>query len=328
LYTKLDDVKLKSNERMEIGVVGAPDAEYAQRLHDHLKHKGDPWIWHVDKALQSTLDDLETRFYIGKLGDEIASSVMIVSHARVGILGHVFTKEHHRRKGAYRALMAMQMEDCRARDLKVLYLGTGYDSPAYHIYHSFGFRSVADGSGSMRFTWDDMFEENFLSGVDPYPEPAKWHHWPTSNVLTMQKTGDVLRSVSLGLFGFHSVEGVFLRVKREIEQENDTRCNVLATSNGAAVGIATIRPDPRWKGHVNLLDLYVHPNFSAKTRDLINSLTLPPGKTQCYADGSSHAKIAALEQCGFWREGLLERQICHDDEPLDVMLYCTQGETR
>ena len=321
MYTKLDEVEIKSGEPMEIGVVTAPDPEYMERLHDHLQHKGDPWIWHVDKATEGKLDELETRFYIGKIGDEIASNVMIVEHADVGILGHVFTKEHHRRKGAYKAVMAKQMEDCGARGTKLLYLGTGYDSAAYWIYHSFGFRSVAEGSGQMRFAWDESFEQEFLSGSDCKPEPVKWHHWPTTNVLTMQKEGDYLRSISCGHFGWASFEGGFVNLKKELEEKDTPQCNVLTTSNGAVVGMATLRPDARWKGQVFLLDIFVHPNFSDHTVELIESLRLPRAKVQCYADSQSTAKIEAFEASGFKREGVLEEQIRKDDMPLHVTVY-------
>jgi len=306
---------------MEIGVVMAPDPGYMQRLHDHLKHKGEPWIWHVDRATETELDELETRFYIGKIGDEIASTVMIVEHSHAGILGHVFTKEHHRRKGAYKALMAKQMEDCGERGMKLLYLGTGYDSAPYWIYHSFGFRSVAEGSGQMRFAWDESFEEDFFAGSECKAEELKWRHWPTSNVLTMQTDGDYLRSISSGQFGWASFEGGFLKLKKELEERDSSSCNVLTTSNGAVVGMATVRPDARWKGQVFLLDIYVHPNFSDHTTELIDSLQLPSAKVQCYADSQSSAKIEALEECGFKREGVLEEQIKKDDMPLHVVIY-------
>lgn len=309
---------------MEIGVVKAPDKEYMQRLHDHLKHKGVPWIWHVDKATEGELDELETRFYIGKIGDEIASNVMIVEHSRVGILGHVFTKEHHRRKGAYKAVMAKQMEDCGARGMKLLHLGTGFDSAPYWIYHSFGFRSVTEGSGSMRLAWDESFEEQFFSSGDCKVEEVKWHHWPTTNVLTMQKEGDFLRSISCGHFGWNSFEGGFLHLKKEMEEKSMSSCNVLTKPNGAVVGMATLRPDVRWRGQVFLLDVFAHPNFSAHTVELIESMRLPPAKVQCYADSQSTAKMEALEKAGFEKEAVLEEQIRKDDMPMHVVIYCKE----
>ncbi len=51
MYTKLSDVKLKTGENMEIGVVLTPDKEYADRITDLLHHKGEPWLTHVNKAL-------------------------------------------------------------------------------------------------------------------------------------------------------------------------------------------------------------------------------------------------------------------------------------
>lgn len=324
MYTKLDEVQLKSGEPMEIGVVKAPDPEHAERLHDHLKHKGEPWIWHVDRSLQGDLDELETRYYIGKIGDEIAANVMTVEHSRVGILGHVFTKPHHRRKGAYQAVMARQMDDCGRRGVKLLYLGTGFESPPYWIYHSFGFRGVAERSGQMRHAWEESFEKKFLSAGTCEVREVRWHHWPTGNVLLMQTDGDYLRTISLGQFGRSSFEGPFIGLKKEIEEKRGPQCNVLVAPNGAVMGIAILRPDARWKGAVSLLDVFVHPNAAGQAGDLIRSLP-SPYKIQCYADGESAAKMQALEGCGFRREAVLAGQVQRDGKALDVMVYAKSG---
>src|SRR5437588_10036164 len=131
MYTQLDTQKLKTGELLEIGVVEAPDGEWAPRIEPLLAHKGPGWNDHIHRALAGPLDALETRFYVGSIDRELVTQVMIVGHAGAGILGHVFTKPEHRRKGAYRRLMDVQMEDVRRCGYRVLTLGTGFDSPPY-----------------------------------------------------------------------------------------------------------------------------------------------------------------------------------------------------
>src|SRR5689334_12378719 len=113
MYTPLGSAKLNSGETLEMGVVAGPDAEWAPRIGPFLGHKGPGWCDHIQRALEGPLDRLETLFYVGCIGEELVTQVMIVGCAGAGILGHVFTRPEHRRKGAYRQLMARQMEDTR-----------------------------------------------------------------------------------------------------------------------------------------------------------------------------------------------------------------------
>jgi len=322
MYREFSSVQLKSAETMEIGLVRAPDAEHADELESFLEHKGEPWLFHVRESLQDRAGKLETRFYVGKLGGKIISNVMTVEWMGVGILGHVFTAPEHRRKGACKAVMQVLMEDFRSRGGRLLYLGTGYDSPAYWIYHSFGFRSVVEGSGSMRYAVDEDFEPGLFAPSPTRTVQAEWHHWPLVNALTMQKEGDLLRLFAFGgLSGFTSVEGSFLRLKSEMQKDDRCRMEVLEAENGAACGVALTRPDPAWRGGVCTFDLFVHPNFHGDAARLAGSFHFPEGKMLAYADELSRAKIEALEQAGFEREGTLKNQLMKDGKPLDVFVY-------
>ena len=100
MYKKLGETTLKSGELMEVGVVTTPDLDYADELGKFLDHKPDRYKWHIDQCLQKTLDQLETRFYIGKLNGQIISNIMTTESDGIGILGHVFTLPAQRRKGS------------------------------------------------------------------------------------------------------------------------------------------------------------------------------------------------------------------------------------
>lgn len=321
MYKKLSIQPLKTGESMEIGLVSAPDEAYADRIAAFLEHKGDPWNGHIAKALKEALDELETRFYVGKLGETIIANIMTVEYNRTGILGHVYTHPEHRRKGACKLLMAEQMKDFRTRG-GLLLLGTGYDSPPYWIYHSFGFRSLMEGSGMMRYATEDDFEAQYFAPGKAEVVEVRWRDWPRLNALFSIQEGDFLRSVGWGLHGISSFEGGFLHLKKALEKDASYRAKLLASEHGAVVGCAALTKDSRWHGDVWLLDVFVHPNFASSTGQLLDALALPEGKIQCYADSRSAAKICTLEQAGFRQEAVFKEQIRADDgERLDVRVY-------
>lgn len=321
MYRRLGEVKLKTGESMEVGVVEAPDEEHAHGIISLLAHKPPVFKWHIERSLREKLDELETRFYIGKLGGEVVANVMTVEHLGVGILGHVFTRPDHRRKGACTAIMSHLMDDFRGRGGKALYLGTGYNSPPYRIYHSFGFRSVLPSSGFMRYFTSPSFEESWFAPSEVRIKGVEWHDWPKMTALTGVVEGEWLRSVLLQIYGPTNFEGGFLGLKKELEEGERFREVKLMESKGtgATVGFAILADDPRWRGEVCLLDLFVHPNFWGSAAELLDSLSLPERKIQCYSETSSH-KVELLLSRGFEREGVMRGQISKGRERLDVLI--------
>lgn len=322
LYTKLSDIQLKTGEKMEIGVVLAPDERFADRMVDMLSHKGEPWLGHVGKALKGEIAGLENRFYIGRLDGRVIANIMTVEYNQVGILGHVFTRPEHRRKRACTLLMAKQMEDFKQRGGGLLLLGTGYESPAYWIYYSHGFRSLLEGSGFMRFSIESNFEASYFAPGEVEVVDVEWKHWPLMNVLTSVPGIAVLRSVAFNLYGIANFEGGFLNFIKGLEEDRQREAKLLESASGAVVGCVTLDRDRRWTNKTYLLDIFLHPNFISHYEVLLNALELPAGKIQCYVDAKSPGeKIAALQQAGFKREALLKNQFAWGGEWFDVFIY-------
>jgi len=150
MYEALGEAVLKSGQSMAIGVITAPDAEWRERIVPFLGHKQEPYASHIRRSHAGPLDGLETRYYIGHLEGRVITEVMIAGARGAGILGHVYTLPEERRKGAYQAVMAAQMADMPRQGFQLLALGTGFNSPPYWIYHSYGFRGIAPGRGHSR----------------------------------------------------------------------------------------------------------------------------------------------------------------------------------
>lgn len=322
MYAKLGEAELKTKERMEVGVITAPDAPNAEEMKQFLGHKPGNYKWHIERCVMETLDALETRFYVGKLDGRVITNIMTVEYEGIGILGHVFTLPEQRRKGACKGVMAYQMEDFRHRSGGALYLGTGYNSPPYYIYHSFGFESVYPESGFMKYHVNADFEERYFAPTSAHPKSVEWHDWPKVTALSGIVGWDTLRSLKWAVYGPTNLEGGFLSFKHDLETEDVySDAKLLISSEGAIVGWATVSRDSRWQPATGVLDLFFHPNFADDVPTLLSALDFPEAKVQCYIDSRAKKKAEALETAGFTCEGQLKNQFTYGAHDYDVLVF-------
>ena len=315
MYEKFANVKLKTGQSMEVGVVLAPDAEYADEVKKFLGHKPETYRWHIDLCVYEVLGLLETRFYVGRIDGHIISNIMITEYDGIGTLGHVFTLPDQRRKGACKAIMKYQMDDFRSRDGKALYLGTGYDSHPYHIYKSFGFDSVYDESGFMYYFAMEDFDVNYFADVDVHvKDDIEWHDWAKITALTGITNGDQIRNIALGIYGPFNFEGGFLHFKQELENGTNYRAaKLLQTTSGAVVAMATLKQDE----DTILLDIFAHPLFWTQSEMLLDSLEMPSSEIRCYVETTSEGKVELLRKFGFHCKDVQR----DNDHGLDVVVY-------
>jgi hypothetical protein len=322
MYEKFAETQLKTGETLEVGAIIAPDDAHAEEIKPFLGHKPGAFKWHIERSVVEPLDALETRFYVGKLNGKIVANIMTVEHRGVGILGHVFTTPEQRRKGACTAVMGPQMEDFRRRNGEALYLGTGYNSPPYHIYKSFGFESVYPESGFMRYYTSVDFETRYFASGDVRVKSVEWRDWPKLTALTGLVEGDYLRSIRFSVYGPTNFEGGFLGFKRELESgESYHDAKLLETDSGAIVAIATVTWDNRWRPRTAVLDVFAHPNFWKAASALLNAIKPPDAKIQCYVESGASGKTALLENAGFHCEATLKGQILRRGESTDVLIF-------
>ena len=322
MYNILGNTILKTGQQMEVGVINAPDETHSNEIMKFLGHKPGIFKWHIEMCVQESMDELETRFYVGKVEDKIITNIMTVEHSGIGILGHVFTLPEERRKGACKGAMAFQMEDFRQRNGHALYLGTGYNSHPYHIYHSFGFESVFPESGFMKYHVNSDFEESYFSPTPVQTKSIEWSDWAKITALCSITKGDVLRSLKWRVYGPINFEGGFLSFKQDLEKEDVYHdAKLLISAGGAVVGCATVSRDTRWRQESAVLDIFFHPNFAADASKLLSSLTFPDSKVQCYLDHTSEKKAAVLEDAGFTCEGRFKNQFIYDEKHYDVLVF-------
>lgn len=322
MYNKFGEVLLKTGERMEVGVITAPDTPHAEEVKQFLGHKPGNYKWHIERCVTETLDVLETRFYVGKLNEDVITNIMTVEFEGVGILGHVFTLPEQRRKGAAKGVMAYQMEDFRQRSGDALYLGTGYNSHPYYIYHSFGFESVFPESGFMKYHVNEDFEDRYFAPAPATPKSVEWHDWPKVTALSSIVGWDTLRSLKWGVYGPTNLEGGFLSFKHDLETEDAyDDAKLLIASGGAIVGWATVGRDERWQPATAVLDLFFHPNFANAVPALLSTVAFPDVKVQCYVDSGAEKKAEILETAGFTCEGRFKDQFTYSGQSYDVLVF-------
>lgn len=322
MYQKLGQTLLKTGQEMEVGVICAPDESHSDEIMKFLGHKPGIFKWHIERCVKEPLDELETRFYVGKVENRIITNIMTVEHEGIGILGHVFTLPDERRKGACKGVMVFQMEDFRQRNGQALYLGTGYNGHPYQIYHGFGFESVIPESGFMKYHVNSDFAEHYFSPSPVETKSFEWCDWGKITALSGIVDGDVLRSLKWGAYGPTNFEGGFLMFKQDFETKDVYHdAKVLISSSGGVVGWTTVSRDSRWQPETAVLDLFLHPNFADAASKLISSLMLPTTKIQCYVDNTAKKKASVLEEAGFTCEGRLKNQFAYNGKQYDVLLF-------
>ncbi|HZT42950.1 MAG TPA: GNAT family N-acetyltransferase [Chthonomonadaceae bacterium] len=329
MIERLETQPLKSGEMLEVVVVTAPDPSLGPEVDALLAHKRDPYQFHLQAALRGETDALETRFYLGLLDGKPVGNIMTVEHQGIGIFGHVYTRPEHRRKGVCSAIMCQQMEHFRQRGGKVLLLGTGFESPAYWIYHSFGFRSLQDGFMRYSPEPEDSFERDwFVPGPVQIAAPA-WQHWPLAALLASRPGKELLRSAAWRLYGIGNLEGAYCQFMQARQESDRVDGVVLESAPGAVVGCATVYPSQFGLGawpEVWVVDVFTHPGFEAHTIELVDALPLPPGKLIAFVDTQAAEKAAALQSCGFEREGTLRRFLRVDGARQDVWIYAKEQD--
>jgi len=303
--------RLKNGESLECSIIDDPADPHVPELRALLGHKGDIWQYHIDEWVGVRVKRLETRFYVGFVGDEMVGNIMTVEHKGVGIMGHVFTPPQHRRKGICDALMVFHMDDFRSREGTVLYLNTGYESPPWHIYRRHGYQPLMARPGSMFWApgeWDprQLYEDVGRSQAGK----LEWHHWPSMNIFTQMPFEQTVRNLTYGLHAVCPSEGQFLVIKRDADSErSNVQARVLETRDGHIAGLATLAPERRWGGAAAtyVFDLFVHPEARQPGGELMDEFSWPDAHVLAYAAETDQTTIDVLAEHGFHPHSHIER---------------------
>ena len=319
MYESLGQVVLKDGERVDAGVVIGPDLDWADRVEKLLGHKGPSWQWGNSMALREALP-LDALYYILHRDGVPFANMMNIEVEGVGLYGHVYTRPEERRNGAARQLLPILLEHYRERGGQALVLGTGYDSPPYHIYAEGGFVGIEDRSGCMAYYpgGESTFYESYFVDQLLTISRLDWCDWPSSIPLFIGDYPGSVRSVAMHLIGRESTEGPLVRrLQAEIERKKDgkgPRTAVLTgNTTGAVFGLATCDRHPIWRGS-GLVDLYCHPRAWDRGAELMGALELDPAeRTIAYCDAGLGEKEAILDAAGYRPVATFEKRVAVDE---------------
>ncbi|HSV73096.1 MAG TPA: GNAT family N-acetyltransferase [Chthonomonadales bacterium] len=321
----LGSATIATGERMEVLCVEGADAAWREPTLSLLAHKGPEWQHHIAQALDGATDDLETRFHLGVVGGQAVANVMTVERHGVGILGHVYTRPERRRQGICKAVLGEQMADFRTRGGRVLLLGTEWKSPAYWIYHAFGFRSLCGGFMRYAAPGHERLEEAWFAPRSARVVEPRWEHWPLVALLGSVQTAERLRIVAWHVVGIENLEWGYCSFCHGAAGSGP-HGRLLQTDDGAVVGVAIRHPfmmgaDPRpWPG-VWLTDLDVHPSFGGLAAELLAALPDLAGEREvAWADPKSLTAVS-LEASGFRQSGTLSAFVGTPDGRADAVLF-------
>jgi GNAT superfamily N-acetyltransferase len=327
VYTHLGDATLATGETLRCGLVSGPDAEWAPRIRPFLAHKQPKWRAHIDVALDRQLNALETRFYVGCLASnptEIATLVMVAGASRpagrVGLLGYVFTSPEQRGKGAYSALMAHQMDDCRRAGFVILTLTTARDSTAWRIYQRFGFvPDHPETSGRMRWLAHPNAEADWFAPAPLALHPMAWDDWPALNLTATRvpapgEDEEPPRSWLFHLPEHGTAEGTFSDVlpewaalMKKRPRERASYATTLRSATGAVAGWLLAAPDRLTMSAAQQIDLYLHPAFVQGGAPLVvDALAGLDGPLTAYVTRLDGTRGRVLRAAGFAPAGTLD----------------------
>jgi predicted GNAT family acetyltransferase len=316
VWCKIDEIPLKTGEIMEIRMVKAPDDCHRHGIASFLPRYSEIWLWHLNLALRGELNGLESRFYLGLLKGKIISNASTWEHGSIGIIGHLFTAENHRRKGACAALMKTQIQDFRNRGGKAL-IG-GFKQSSYPIAKSLGFRSIVNNCEAMRHDLDRNFGKTYFSATNASCRDSLWMDWPGVSLLYTVKQGWCLRSMRHKIFGPYDYEDYFLEDMRE-RSRRLCISKVLLSEKGNIVGHAALTFKHHPKGTFWLLDFFIHPTSVSYMDTMLDAVRFPKGKIKCYVESDCYEKRHALLRWGFQEAKYPKKEIKLDGKNLELV---------
>lgn len=106
-------------------------------LADLLAHKGPPWVEDIEKRFTGGVENAEDAFAVIADGGRLLACACLSKCGEVGVLGHVFTRAQHRRRGYAHKLIKTLIGWFDMLGGKRLYLGCTTDLCGLYEKHRF-----------------------------------------------------------------------------------------------------------------------------------------------------------------------------------------------
>jgi len=234
-------------------------------------HKGSPWVEDIHRRLQGKYAGSHDRFFVAYDGlSPVALAWYTVSEAepRLGLLGHVYTRPEHRRRGLSTRLMETAMAEFARQGGVAVQLFT-YNPETLEFYERLGFETLYASRVMHATDWYLRSPAGSRALIDTWFGPRACRVRPLAagdlpqycllyNLEYRTRLKDRAQEIGLGL----EAELAFIHCLEKTGQ-GKAACSVL--DNGRTiVGIGSlVACGFPHQGHVGLVDYYTHPDFSA-----------------------------------------------------------------
>lgn len=207
------------------------------RLIHLLGHKGEPWLADIEARAYGEGLDLSAVAFCN--GEPVAHCALLssVRCAEIGVIGHVYTMEEHRRRGLAASLMAAALERFDAWGGRWLTLSTGNDVAA-HLYEKLGFRTVNsadEGGGRIMLRGaeeGDALDAAYFSASGKWQaEPYEREHYAGLSMLLGAWPGRTKMPLIGVRSGVESERQLLLAY--EEQERGDCTCSVLVDAASA-----------------------------------------------------------------------------------------------
>jgi len=210
-------------------------------LHDLLGHKGPVWLEDIEQRCTRGVAGAQDAFAVMPSGGQMLASASIQKRLDIGILGHVFTRPDHRRRGFARRLLETAIAWFDMVGGKQLYLGTAAELEP--LYAGAGFRvlhhAMRDGQDVLIMTRGAAAPGADDDARDVTIRPAARGDWPLMVALLQEHYGPDPR-VSLAESAV-AAEPTTLEL---VSRSEKGVCSLLAAwRGGRIIGLGSIATD-------------------------------------------------------------------------------------
>ncbi len=176
-------------------LVMAPAPARWPALADLYRHKGQPWLADIEARVSRGVLGAQDAFAIIPDGGHVLAGAALSKRGPIGVLGHVYTRPEHRRRGFARNVVETLLTWFDMVGGRWLYLGTTAELDA-SLYAKFGFTPLH------RVAWtpfDRITMQRVRPGTPPDPladatgtvrvRPLTRADWPTMVALLQHRPG-------------------------------------------------------------------------------------------------------------------------------------------
>lgn len=290
-------------------------------------------------------EDIGDRWYVATTIEGIVCALELSRSNRIphlGSLHHVYTAPNRREQGLARHVLDVALDRFSTDGGQAVILQTHRDTPAYHLFASFGFEEyLAMPPPSTRVTMrlvfgdDQAFEHRYFgsSAIDALARrPLRRSDKAALLHLLNAPVPYLIRYHALGLYGSYGFEEAVLLLLDTLERGRGTSVlGVAAAGTPAALGtvlpVDLLSEPSHYREHVRSLDLFALPRHESALAPVLEALLVRADALQGVrllqgvVDEANLAVRTALEEAGFEQAGLLHDFVLLGEMRANAVFY-------